>query len=69
MNNSDQPNVAPALPLDAAPERAAPTILCVDDDPNISEAIARRLLRLGIRVLARMTACKVAGWQRPRNLT
>jgi DNA-binding response OmpR family regulator len=34
-------------PIDAN----APTLLCVDDDPNISEAIARRFHRHGIRVL------------------
>lgn len=28
-----------------------PTVLCVDDDPNVSEAIARRLAAFGIRVL------------------
>ena len=51
MNDSDHQDRDSALPPVAVPEGTAPTVLCVDDDPNISEAIGRRLLRLGIRVL------------------
>ena len=50
------------------PEGIAPTVLCVDDDPNISEAIGRRLLRLGIRVLRAydgMQGCWLAVTEKP----
>ena len=33
------------------PVRSSPTVLCVDDDPDISEALARAFHRYGIRVL------------------
>ena len=35
----------------AEPQAARPRILCVDDDPNVSAAIARRLRPFGIDVL------------------
>lgn len=56
------------LPSGDTTEGKLPTVLCVDDDPNISEAIARRLLRHGIRVLRAydgMQGCWLAATEKP----
>jgi DNA-binding response OmpR family regulator len=68
MNDSNDPNLLSLLPSNGAPQRIARTVLCVDDDPNISEAIGRRLLRLGIRVLRAydgMQGCWLAATEKP----
>jgi DNA-binding response OmpR family regulator len=47
---NDTFTMSPACREDAASPRPT-TVLCVDDDPNVSEAIDRRLSRHGVRVL------------------
>ncbi len=66
-SSSDRHLVAP-LSTGGAPETKPPTVLCVDDDPNVSEAIARKLLRLGIRVLRAydgVQGCWLAATEKP----
>ena len=68
MNRADHENHESALPSNGFPERITPTVLCVDDDPNVSEAIGRTLLRLGIRVLRAydgMQGCWLAATEQP----
>jgi DNA-binding response OmpR family regulator len=68
MNRVNKQNHESAISANAVPEGVAPTVLCVDDDPNISEAIGRRLLRLGIRVLRAydgMQGCWLAVTEKP----
>ena len=54
MNILDDQDRESALLQGDAPEWNVTTVLCVDDDPNVSEAIGRRLLRHGIRSTAAM---------------
>ena len=68
MNSSNDSDSTVPLPSDGATEEKFPTVLCVDDDPNISDAIARRLLRHGIRVLRAydgMQGCWMAATEKP----
>jgi DNA-binding response OmpR family regulator len=68
MNDSNNSCLADVSPPGGDSEVRTPTVLCVDDDPNISEAIGRRLLRLGIRVLRAyhgMQGCWLAATEKP----
>lgn len=51
MNTGNNAHLTGSIPAPDSSDTSSPTVLCVDDDPNISEAIARRFRRHGIRVL------------------
>jgi DNA-binding response OmpR family regulator len=51
MNLHDQERQTTPLSWPHPKDLGVSTVLCVDDDPNVSEAIARGLYRHGIRVL------------------
>jgi DNA-binding response OmpR family regulator len=68
MSNFENLCIDPSSPPSCAPRNGAPTVLCVDDDPNISEALGRRLARLGIRTLRAydgMQGCWLAATEKP----
>jgi FixJ family two-component response regulator len=68
MRSDNDGDLAPVALADDTLQAQKPTVLCVDDDPNISEAIGRRLQRLGIRVLRAydgMQGCWQAATERP----
>ncbi len=51
MNTGNDAHLPTAIPSPDPPDTSSPTVLCVDDDPNISEALARVFQCHGIRVL------------------
>jgi CheY-like chemotaxis protein len=68
MNHNPDHRTVDRLPPCSRSESPSPTVLCVDDDPNISEAIGRRLQRFGIRVLRAyhgMQGCWLAATEKP----
>lgn len=68
MNSGNIAQIADSASPSGAAEARKPTVLCVDDDPNISEAVARRLQRLGVHVVRAydgMQGCWMAAQEKP----
>jgi DNA-binding response OmpR family regulator len=68
MSNCNDSECPSDFAADDSSKAKRPTVLCVDDDPNISEAIARRLHRSGIQVLRAyhgMQGCWLAATEKP----